>query len=144
MPQFCLTPVYETKLVRHGSIKTRPQLNSAERAKAACVEFLADSPCERFVVVVLDTQLRVIGISVVTVGTLDASLIHPRETFRPAILLNASAIICCHNHPSGDLTPSREDRIVSERLLKAGELLGIRVLDFLICNDIEAVSMSIP
>ena len=140
--KFCLTPIYETKLVRFGSIKTRPQLNSSERAKEACVQYLADSPNERFVVVLLDTQLRVIGICTVSVGTLDASLVHPREAFRPAILLNASCVLFCHNHPSSDLTPSREDRTVSERLTRAGELLGIRVLDFLICNDTEAKSMA--
>ena len=140
--QFCLNPIYETKLVRYGSIKTRPELSSSDRAREACVRYLADSPCERFVVVILDTKLRVIGICTVTVGTLDASLVHPREAFRPAILLNASCVLFCHNHPSGDLTPSREDRAVSERLTKAGELLGIRVLDFLICNDTEARSMA--
>lgn len=140
--QFCLTPIYETKLVRYGSIKTRPELSSSDRAKDACVQYLGDSPNERFVVVILDTKLRVIGMSVVTVGTLDASLVHPREAFRPAILLNGSAVLFCHNHPSSDLTPSRDDRLVSDRLTKAGDLLGIRVLDFLICNDTEAVSMS--
>ena len=139
---FCLTPIYETKLVRYGSIKTRPSLDSSDRAREACVQYLGDSPNERFVVVILDTKLRVIGMSVVTVGTLDASLVHPREAFRPAILLNASCVIFCHNHPSGDLTPSREDRSVSDRLTRAGELLGIRVLDFLICNDIEAKSLA--
>lgn len=143
MPSYNLTPIYATKLVREGSIKTRPAaLNGSDQAKAACIEFLKDSPCEQFVVVLLDTQLRVIGLAPITVGTLDASLVHPRECFRPAILANASAVILAHNHPSGLLTPSREDLAVTERLIKAGELLGIRVLDSIIVNDEEAYSLN--
>lgn len=142
MSKFNLTPVYETKLVRVGSIKTNPILFGSERAKAVCVEYLKDSPCERLVAVLLDTKHRVIGFAQITVGTLDASLVHPREVFRPAILANASAVVVCHNHPSGDLTPSREDRLAMERLQQAGDLLGIRCLDFIICNDETAISMS--
>jgi DNA repair protein RadC len=141
MSQFNLTPVYETKLVRVGSIKSRPAIDGSERAKAVCVEYLADSPCERFVALLLDTKNKVIGLAPVTVGTLDASLVHPREAFRPAYLANAASVIFAHNHPSGDLTPSREDRVVMNRLKECGKLLGINVLDFIICNDEEAISL---
>jgi DNA repair protein RadC len=110
MPSYQITPVFSTKLVREGSIKTQPFSNSSDRAKAVCIEYLKDSPCERFVIVMLSTQLQVIGFAEITVGTLDASLVHPREVFRPAILANASAIIIAHNHPSTHLTPSREDK----------------------------------
>jgi DNA repair protein RadC len=141
MPSYQITPVFSTKLVREGSIKTQPFSNSSDRAKAVCIEYLKDSPCERFVIVMLSTQLQVIGFAEITVGTLDASLVHPREVFRPAILANASAIIIAHNHPSTHLTPSREDKAVFDRLQTAGELLGIRVMDSIICNDETAISM---
>lgn len=141
MSKYNLTPVFETKLVRVGSIKTLPTVYGSDRAKQVCIEYLADSPCERLVTVLLDTKNRLIGITPITVGTLDASLVHPREVFRPAFLANASSIIVCHNHPSGDLTPSREDMAVMKRLQECGNMLGVRVLDFIICNEETAVSM---
>lgn len=82
-----------------------------------------------------DTKHRLIGVHVVSVGTLDASLVHPREVFKAAYLSNASALILAHNHPSGDPTPSGEDRALSDRLRQAGELLGVTLLDFVIVTD---------
>lgn len=142
MTEFKLTPVFETKLVRVGSIKTRAVISGSDRAKAVCIEYLADSPCERFVAILLDTKNGVIGLAPITVGILDASLVHPREAFRPAFLANASSIIFCHNHPSGDLTPSREDISIMRRLKECGQLLGINVLDFLVCNNESAISLA--
>ena len=142
MTKFNITPVFETKLFRVGSVKTRPSVSGSDRAIAVCIKYLADSPCERFVAVLLDTKHKVIGLAPITVGTLDASLVHPREAFRPAYLANASAVIFCHNHPSGDLTPSREDVAIMRRLKQCGELLGVRVLDFLVCNHETAVSLA--
>ena len=72
---------------------------------------------------------------VVSVGTLDASLVSPREVFKGAFLSNTSALILAHNHPSGDPTPSGEDRALSDRLRQAGELLGVDLLDFVIVTD---------
>lgn len=142
MPNFNVTPVFETKLLRVGSVKTRPSVSGSDRAIAVCIKYLADSPCEQFVAVLLDTKHKVIGLAPITVGTLDASLVHPREAFRPAYLANASAVIFCHNHPSGDLTPSREDVAIMPRLKQCGELLGVRVLDFIVCNHETAVSLT--
>jgi len=68
----------------------------------------------------------------VSVGTLDSALVHPREVFKPALLLNAAAIVLVHNHPSGDPTPSAEDRTVTQRLLEAGKILGVELTDHLI------------
>jgi DNA repair protein RadC len=130
----CYTPVYRCALVREGSVATQPQLTSTVKARAVCNEFLADSPCEQFVAVLLDTKHRVIGLCPITVGVLDASLVHPREVFRPAIVHNASAVILAHNHPSGDLTPSREDCAVMEQLDKVADIVGIKVLDFIIVD----------
>jgi DNA repair protein RadC len=90
---------------------------------------------EHFLTLVLDGKNRVLGFEIVSVGTLTASLVHPREVFKAAILANAAAIIVAHNHPSGDPTPSAEDRAITQRLKDAGELLGIRLLDHVILGD---------
>jgi DNA repair protein RadC len=91
-----------------------------------------DGKQEEFHIVTLDTQHGPINNHLITVGTLDASLVHPREVFRAAIRDAASAILLVHNHPSGDPTPSREDKAVTERLTQVGEVVGIRVLDHII------------
>lgn len=90
---------------------------------------------EQFHAVLLDGRHRVMGDVLVSQGTLTASLVHPREVFRSAIRRSAAAIVLVHNHPSGDPTPSVEDRRVTERLSQAGELLGIRVLDHVVVAD---------
>jgi DNA repair protein RadC len=72
---------------------------------------------------------------VVAIGSLTAALVHAREVFKPAVLANAAAVILAHNHPSGDPEPSREDRELTERLVKAGRLLGITVLDHVIVGE---------
>lgn len=95
-------------------------------------QVLKNEDRELFTMLALDTKHRVIGINVVSQGTLNASIIHPREVFKAAMLLNASGIIICHNHPSGNITPSREDSRVTKKLVKAGEILDIPVLDHLI------------
>src|SRR3989338_6492455 len=87
---------------------------------------------EYFMVVSLDNRNKVINIDTVSVGTLNSSLIHPRETFEVAIKNHAAAIIICHNHPSGELKPSEDDLVVTDNLIKAGKLLGIEVADHLI------------
>ena len=75
---------------------------------------------------------QVIGIHTVSIGSLSASIVHPRETFKAAILANAAALICGHKHLSGDYQPSKEDRAITTRLVEAGKLLGIAVLDHVI------------
>jgi len=87
---------------------------------------------ERFAVVLLDGRHRVLGDETVSRGTLTASLVHPREVFRPAIRHAAAAVVLVHNHPSGDPSPSDEDRRVTRRLAAAGELIGIRVVDHVV------------
>jgi len=87
---------------------------------------------EHFCVFFLNTQNRIIGREIVSIGTLNQSLIHPRECFKFAIRLNANAVIFAHNHPSGSLEPSDEDLSVTKRLQDAGKLLGIEVLDHII------------
>lgn len=90
---------------------------------------------ENFIVMYLNTKNRVVGMSTVHVGSLNASIVHPREVFTEAILHKTDSIIVCHNHPSGDVTPSNEDIKVTSRLQEAGELLGIGVLDHIILGE---------
>ena len=91
----------------------------------------------------LDTKNQVTGIVEITRGTLDASLVHPREVFAPAIAAAASSIILAHNHPSGDATPSLEDRQVTHRLIECGKMLGIDVLDHIIVGDHTGKAVSV-
>jgi DNA repair protein RadC len=102
---------------------------------------LSDAPCEHFLVVLLDGRHRVMREVAVSQGTLTASLVHPREVFRPALREAAAAVILVHNHPSGDPTPSREDREITGRLARAGELLGIPVLDHVVVAEQGFVSL---
>ncbi len=90
---------------------------------------------ERFFVVLLDGRHRVIRHELVSQGTLTASLVHPREVFRPALREAAAALVLVHNHPSGDPTPSREDRDVTVRLMRAGEILGVPVIDHVVVAE---------
>jgi len=87
---------------------------------------------EHFMILHLDTRNRIIKDEIVSVGTLNSSLIHPREVFKSAIKESANAVIIVHNHPSGDTDPSQEDNEITERLFDAGELLSIKVLDHVI------------
>lgn len=97
--------------------------------------FLVDDPRERFAAVHLDNKHKPIAVHDAHVGTCNASPVHPREVFGPAVALAATAVIVAHNHPSGDPTPSPDDRAVTERLRAAGELLGIELLDHLVIGD---------
>ena len=87
---------------------------------------------EYFMVVSLDNRNKIINIDIISIGTLNSSLIHPRETFEAAIKNHAALIIICHNHPSGELKPSEDDLTVTQNSIKAGKLLGIEVADHLI------------
>lgn len=96
---------------------------------------LQDEPSEVFGILCLTTKHGVIAYHEVSRGALDATLVHPREVFKAAILANAAAIILAHNHPSGDPTPSPDDEALTRRLVDAGELLGIQILDHVIVGD---------
>ncbi|NLJ79965.1 MAG: DNA repair protein RadC [Firmicutes bacterium] len=90
---------------------------------------------EHFMIIMLNTKHRVIAKKIISIGNLHSSLVHPREMFKEAIKRSSASVILVHNHPSGDLTPSKDDLLVTERLRKAGELLGIEVLDHIIVGD---------
>jgi DNA repair protein RadC len=97
---------------------------------------------EEFHVVLLDEKHHVIKSEQITVGLLDKSLVHPREVFKPAVKESASALILVHNHPSGDPTPSQDDRTITKDLKKAAETLGLRILDHIILSKDKALSMA--
>lgn len=96
---------------------------------------------EHFVALFLDTKNQILHQQTIFIGSLNASIVHPREIFREAVKRSAASIICVHNHPSGDPTPSQEDIHVTERLVNAGEMIGIEVLDHLIIGDRKFVSL---
>jgi hypothetical protein len=91
--------------------------------------------CECFVVLMLNTRRRVKGHYLVSIGTMDALLVHPREVFRLAIMTSAAALVLAHNHPSGDSTPSEADIRVTHDLIRAGQLLKIEVLDHVVIGN---------
>ena len=87
---------------------------------------------EHFIVTSLDSRNKIISIDIISIGTLNSSLIHPRETFESAIRNHAAGIIISHNHPSGELKPSGDDLVVTDNLVKSGKLLGIEIVDHII------------
>ena len=111
------------------------RIHGPEDVHAHFFEWLRGCPTERFQAILLDGRHRVMGDVLVSEGTLTASLVHPREVFRLAIARSAAALVLVHNHPSGDPSPSAEDRRVTERLVAAGELIGIRVVDHVIVAE---------
>jgi DNA repair protein RadC len=98
-------------------------------------QFIGETDREHFVVAHLDTRNRLIHLETISIGSLNASIIHPREVFTAAVLLKSNGLILCHNHPSGEPTPSEDDIEMTRRLCKSGELLGIEVLDHIILGD---------
>ena len=127
--------------------ETQPptKIGGSEDAIKFCEEhfhrLVVDSHREEFHIVCLNTKNQVIGTHQISVGTLDASLVHPREVFRPAIKDAASSIILVHNHPSGDPTPSREDLQVTRRLEECGKTLGVDVLDHVVLGAFHTISI---
>jgi DNA repair protein RadC len=97
---------------------------------------------EYVIALLLDGKNRVIREVPISEGSLNQSIVHPREVFNPAVRDSAAAIILVHNHPTGDPSPSREDLELTRRLKEAGELMGIRVLDHLIIGDVSYVSLA--
>ena len=95
-------------------------------------EYLDGSDREQFIVLGLDTKNKVNFIETVSVGTVNSSIVHPREVFKSLIVGNAASFIVAHNHPTGDVTPSQEDINVTKRLREVGDLMGIHLLDSLI------------
>lgn len=118
----------------------QPPIASAKDLAERLRGELLDKKQEHFIVVSVNNRNRVIGKDTVAIGTLNSSLIHPRETFNAAIRRQAAAVIVAHNHPSGDPTPSEADIVVTRRLKEAGALLGIELLDHVVIGSEEFFS----
>ncbi len=126
-------------LVRSGL--ERPRVASPRQLASLLLPQFGAGAVERFGIVLLDTRHRVIRTSVLSMGSLDATVVHPREVFREAAASSAAAIVLFHNHPSGDPTPSQDDLALTTRMVQAGEIMGIEVVDHLILADDRYVSL---
>lgn len=98
-------------------------------------KFLDDADREQLLVCCLDTKNQPTAINVVSIGSLNSSIVHPREVFKPAILSNSASIMLFHNHPSGDPAPSKEDVSITERIKESGRILGIELIDHIIIGN---------
>ena len=135
-------PMFQVRLVRDGSVTTdRKTVRSPEDAHQILQGYFADLPNEHFVALLLNTKNHVIALTPVSEGSLNASIVHPRELFQRAILGNCASVILAHNHPSGDPNPSPEDLELTRKLAEAGKLLDIAVLDHVILGDGSFVSL---
>jgi DNA repair protein RadC len=126
------------ELGRRTLIRTaedRPRLGTPRQLAAYLLPQFGARRVEQFGIVMLDTKHRMIRITIVSVGSLDTTVVHPREVFREAAAVSAAAIVLFHNHPSGDPTPSEDDLLLTSRMVNAGEVMGIDVLDHLILAD---------
>jgi DNA repair protein RadC len=113
----------------------RQQITSPRDAAHFLMPEYSARPVEQFGLLMLDTRHRVLRTSVLTVGTLDCASVQPREVFRQALLASAAAVVMFHNHPSGDPQPSAEDVDLTRRIVAAGELMGIRVIDHVVLGE---------
>nr|WP_094096279.1 DNA repair protein RadC [Paenibacillus physcomitrellae] len=134
--------IVRVKLVRESSLLYKERsLCSPEDGYKLMRHYLADLDREAFIVVSLDTKNSPVSINVCHIGTLNATIVHPREVMKAAILSNASSIIVGHNHPSGNSSPSQEDISTTERLAEAGKIIGIELLDHIIVGNDNFVSL---
>ena len=127
--------IVSIKMVRESSVLYNiRKISSPNDAVELGKRFLQEEDREKMIVCCLDTKNQP-TINVVAIGTLNNLLVHPREVFKPAILSNSASIILFHNHPSGDTTPSNEDKLITEKIKESGEILGIKLLDHIIIGN---------
>ena len=134
--------VFETLIVKEeitDYLKTGTRYSSPAQVSDT-FQFMNKEPKEQFITLHLDGKNRIICMDVVSVGSLNQSIVDMRSVFQTACLSAAAAIICIHNHPSGDTTPSSEDISITRRLKEAGEIMGIRLLDHVIIGSGEYLS----
>jgi DNA repair protein RadC len=126
---------------RHYRGKTPKPVRGPDDVVALVGRKLRGELREHFVVLLLNARYECTAVETVSIGSLNASIVHPREVFRPAILAASASIVIVHNHPSGDPEPSEEDLGITRRLVQVGELLGIGVLDHLVIAKRGVVSL---
>ncbi|MBQ6150148.1 MAG: hypothetical protein IJJ03_00655 [Mogibacterium sp.] len=124
--------VVNIRMVKEPSLYSTEKITSPEDVKKVIAKELATYDREVFAVLNLKTNGQPINLNICSVGTLDASVVSPREVFKSKILSNSAAFVAIHNHPSGSLNPSQEDKDVTKRLLSCSELLGVKMLDHII------------
>ena len=129
------------RLENSSSDSLKLTVKSPEDVIATARAQLKGKKKEHFLVLCLDTRNHLIKTNTVSIGSLDCSIVHPREVFKEAISSCAASVIFIHNHPSGDATPSEDDVKMTKRLIEAGEIIGIEVLDHIIVCDSEHLSM---
>ena len=134
--------VVNVRLVKEPSLYSDEKIMTPEDAVHVVANELKTYDRECFAILSLKTSGKPINLNVVSIGTLDSSLVGPRETFKAAILSNAAAVIAIHNHPSGNIDPSHEDIMITERLVKAGQILGIPVMDHIIVGGETGTMLS--
>lgn len=130
-----IRPVFETLTVKDIEAGYASKRFTSPNDIFHKFSYLAQESKEYFMVLHLDGKNRIVCIDQVSVGSLNQSIVHPREVFKSALLSSAAAIILLHNHPSGDPAPSREDMEITRRLKEAGELIGVKILDHIIIGD---------
>ncbi|MFE5320154.1 DNA repair protein RadC [Paenibacillus sp. NPDC056579] len=128
------------RLARSGTKET-VTVRSPEDVSSLLMEDMRYLQKEHFVCLFLNTKNHVIGQETLSMGSLNASIVHPREVFLAAIKRSSASIICVHNHPSGDPTPSSEDIQMTQRLVEAGDIIGIDVLDHIVIGDRTYISL---
>jgi DNA repair protein RadC len=135
--------IYKLKMIKEDTVEYSNTIKSPADIAALAREVLEmdEMAEENFVIICLNTKNKIAGIHTVSIGSLNASIVHPREVFKAALLNNANGIICLHNHPSGDPEPSREDIETTHRLVNAGNILGIKVFDHVIIGDGRYISL---
>ena len=130
------------RMIREGSVIYRDRkINSPQDAVNLIRAFLENADREQLIVCCINTKNEPTAIHTASIGSLNSSIVHPREIFKVAILSNSSSIIIFHNHPSGDPTPSNEDINITHRLNEAGKIIGIDLIDHIIIGEKEFVSL---
>jgi DNA repair protein RadC len=129
-------PVYRIAMIKESAISVeQTKIRSPRDVFDAVRGYLADVDREHFLTLLLNTKNGIVGVNTTSIGTLNSSLVHPREVFKAAIIANSAAVILVHCHPSGNPDPSNEDLEITRRLVEAGKILGIEVLDHVIVGD---------
>jgi DNA repair protein RadC len=121
--------------------EVKPKVNSPEDVYRRIYPRMREQKKENFIELCLDTKNQIIREEIISIGSLNANVVHPREVFKTALAVSAAHIIVAHNHPSGDPTPSREDIEVTKKLIEAGKIIGVDVLDHVIIGDGRHFSM---
>lgn len=133
---------YSTKLVKVSSIAiSNSKVESSQDAINVIKHFFDHDDKEKLYVILLNSRKDIIGINLVSIGTVDYVIMHPREIFKTAILTSASGIILVHNHPSGNVFPSDQDIAMTNKIIESGEILEIPILDHIIYSEEKSYSI---